>query len=109
MRVLLDECVPRKLCNELIGYEVTTVPKERLAGTKDTPLLHAVRDKFEVLVTVDRNLQFEQNIQHLPVAVMVLYGRSNRLVDLKPLVPELLRELNHIKPGQIVHVPKNTA
>ena len=106
MRVLLDECVPRKLANEITGHEVSTVPQERLKGTADNPLLAEAQAAFDVLVTVDRNLQFQANTAAQPLAVVVLHAQSNRLADLKPLVPELLQALNHIKPRQIVHVPQ---
>ncbi len=63
MRILLDECVPRKLGGHLSGHTVTTVPKQKLGGTKDDRLLQAAAAGFDLLITEDRNLIFQQHGQ----------------------------------------------
>jgi hypothetical protein len=90
MRVLLDECIDRRLGRDLIGYEVRTVPQMGWAGTLDGDLLPLVAAEFDVFITVDRNLPFQQNLAALDLAVLVLVARSNRLGDLQPLVPLIL-------------------
>ena len=98
MRVLLDECVPRKLGRDIHGHTVTTVAKASLGGSADMLLLQAAQAELDVLVTVDRNLLFQQNLATLPIATIVLHAKSNRYADLKELAPSLLHALNHIKP-----------
>jgi predicted nuclease of predicted toxin-antitoxin system len=107
MRILLDECVPRKLDRELAPHFVTTVPKQGLSGKRDELLLRVSETDFDVFVTVDRNLIFEQNLRKLRTAVVVLHAASNRLAAVRLLVPELLQTLGHIQKGQVLHVPKS--
>lgn len=93
MRVLLDECVDRRLARDIIGHEVTTVPEAGWAAAKNGDLLALAEKKFDVLVSVDRNLSFQQSLPSFGIAVVVLRSRSNRLVDLRRLVPKLLEVL----------------
>jgi hypothetical protein len=85
----LDECVPRRLSGFLSGHETKTVPDAGWAGIKNGELLKRVVGLFDVLITVDRNLAFQQNPSSLPVPVIVIHAASNRLRDLQPLVPRL--------------------
>ena len=80
-----------------------------MGGNRDELLLRIAASDFDVFVTVDRNLVFEQNVSNLPMPVIVLHAISNRLADLKPLVPELLQTIGFIKPSQVVHVPRAAA
>ena len=82
MRVLLDECLPRRLKADLIDHEVRTVQKEGWAGLKNGDLLRVAAGRFEVLLTVDRNIAFQQNLSELSIAVVAIVARSNRLNDL---------------------------
>jgi predicted nuclease of predicted toxin-antitoxin system len=106
VRILLDECVPRKLGGHLPGHAVTTVPKQKLGGSRDDRLLQAAAAGFDLIITVDRNLIFQQHVRTIPVAVIVLHATSNRLAALLPLVPELLSTINRIKSRQVLHVPQ---
>jgi predicted nuclease of predicted toxin-antitoxin system len=106
MRILLDECVPHKLDRELTPHFVSTVPREGLQHEDDDVLLKAAAAQFDVFITVDRNLSFEQNLGQLPIPVIILHGVTNRLADLKPLVPELRQVVNHLPGKQVIHVPK---
>ncbi len=90
MRVLLDECIDRRLGRDLIGHEVRTVPQMGWAGTLDGDLLPLVAAEFDVFITVDRNLPYQQNLTVLDLAVLVLVARSNRLADLQPLASTIL-------------------
>jgi len=100
VRFLLDECVPRKLVRELTGHQVSTVSREGWKGRVDDLLLRSAAAGFEALITVDRNLAFQQSLGNLPLAVIVLHAHSNRLPALIPLVPELLQLLNHLPPDK---------
>jgi predicted nuclease of predicted toxin-antitoxin system len=104
MRLLLDECVPRKFRNLLPGYDCRTVPEEGLAGKKNRELLSlAEQAGFEVFLTLDRGLEYEQNLQGRIIAIILIRAKSSRLVDLLPHSPEILRVLRSIKPGELVN------
>ena len=103
MKVLLDECVTRRLKRDLGGHEVLTVEEAGFKGLKNGRLLlAAAAGQYEVLVTVDQNLQYQQNLQSLAVAVVVLKVRRNTYPVLKPLVPRVLETLEKIKPGEVI-------
>lgn len=106
MRILLDECVDQRFRRELVGHSVLTVQELGWAGKKNGLLLELASEGFEVFVTVDRNLYFQQNISEFNIAVAVLSARTNRLVDLKPLAVGLLAVLGNLKPGQVVIISK---
>ena len=107
MRVLLDESLPRKLGLELLGHQTTTVPIHGWAGLKNGRLLQAASLEFDVLITGDRNLEFQQNLARLPLAVIVLIATDNRIETLRPLVPELLKVLDSIQPSDLVRIPRS--
>ncbi|MEC4813352.1 MAG: DUF5615 family PIN-like protein [Scytonema sp. PMC 1069.18] len=100
MKLLLDECIDRKLAREFIGYEVKTVPQMGWAGIKNGQLLSLAQTKFDVFITVDRNLSFQQNLPHFDITVIVLQAPSNRLADLKSLAPKVLAILPTLVKGQ---------
>ena len=80
MKILLDECIDRRLTREFVDYEIETVPQMGWAGIKDGQLLVLAAEEFDVFITVDRNLSFQQNIPQFDIAVIVLQAPSNRLV-----------------------------
>lgn len=100
MKILVDECIDRKFTNEFVGYEVKTVPQMGWAGVKNGQLLTLAKAEFDVFITVDRNLSFQQNLPQFDIAVIVLQTPSNRLADLKPLVPKILAILTTAAKGQ---------
>jgi hypothetical protein len=105
MRVLLDECVPRKLKSRLTGHECRTAPEEGLAGQRNGELLSlAEKAAFDVFLSLDRGIEFRQNLQSRRIAVLVVRAGSSRLADLLPHVPEILKTLESLRPGQIVRV-----
>jgi predicted nuclease of predicted toxin-antitoxin system len=90
VRVLLDECLPRRLKRELVGHDVTTAPEMGWATKRNGELLALAAEQFDVFLTADRNLSYQQDTSSFDVAVLVLVARSNRLDDLRPLVPKVL-------------------
>ena len=98
MRILLDESLPRDLAPLLTGHEVTTVRVAGWSSIKNGKLLALAAMRFDLFLTADRNLEFQQNLNTLPIAVLVLRARNNRIQALAPLVPEVLKALNHISP-----------
>ena len=104
MKILLDECIDRRLAGEFVDYEVKTVPQRGWAGIKDGQLLVLAEAEFDVFITADRNLSFQQNLPQFDIAVIVLQATSNRLADLKPLVPRVLIILDTVTKGQATTV-----
>lgn len=104
MRIFLDECVDWRLARDIAGHEVRGASDMRWLGIKNGALLALAAGEFDVFVTVDRNLSMQQNVSALPIAVVVLRARTNRLADLSVLVPDLLRALDTIGPGSVTFV-----
>jgi hypothetical protein len=100
MKLLLDECVDRRLAREIVDHEAQTVPQMGWAGLKDNQLLVFAAAKFDVFITVDRNLSFQQDLSQFDIAVIVLHASSNRLADLKPLLTAILAVLDTAAKGQ---------
>ena len=101
MRILLDEDLPRRLAELLVGHEVSTVQRSGWSGITNGQLLGLAAAQFDVFLTMDRNLEFQQNLATLPIAVLVVEAVSNRMEALKPLVSAILDELNHIAPKSL--------
>jgi predicted nuclease of predicted toxin-antitoxin system len=100
MKILLDECIDRRLAREFGDYEIKTVPQMGWAGIKDRELLILAASVFDVFITADRNLSFQQNLSPFDLSLIVLQAQSNRLADLKPLVPKILDVLDVAPKGQ---------
>ncbi|MFB2981734.1 DUF5615 family PIN-like protein [Microseira sp. BLCC-F43] len=105
MRVLLDECLPKKLKRELVGHTVITVPEQGWASKKNGELLQLADNEFDVFLTVDQNLIAQQNLSNRNIAVVVLVASSNRLQALKPLMLQVQTVLETIQPGEVVCIP----
>ena len=102
MRLFLDECVDWRLARDIVGHEVKTARQMGWTAIKNGELLALVAASFDVFVTVDRNLSFQQNLPAYGVVVLVLCARTNRLADLRPLVPEILKSIDAAQPGVAV-------
>jgi hypothetical protein len=104
MNIILDECVDVRFAREIPDHSVTTVQQAGWAGVQNGELLRLVEQQFDVFVTVDRNLAFQQNIPQFNLIVIVLYAQTNRLADLKALVPDLLAVLPNAPKGQVTRI-----
>ncbi len=104
MKVLLDECVPRKLRRELPEHEVLTVTERGWSGIKNGKLLALAEVEFEVFLTVDQNLKYQQNLKAFHIGVILLVARNNRLKTLLPLMPEVREALENIKAGDFIRL-----
>lgn len=104
MRILLDESLPRPLAALLTGHTASTVQELGWTSLKNGELLRRAAERFDVVLTADQNLQYQQNLDTLPVAVVVLVATSNRLEALQPLVPELLQVLSSLEPKTLRRV-----
>jgi len=101
---LLDECVDWRLARHLQPHHVTTVAKAGWSGIQNGRLLRQAEVAFDILVTVDRNLAFQQRVIDFHLGVIVLKASSNRLPDLLPLMPQLLEAIATVAPGSLVVV-----
>jgi hypothetical protein len=101
VRILLDENLPVDLAAELADHEVATVTGIGWQGIGNSDLLRRAQGRFEVLVTMDRKLEFQQNLAEYRLAVLVLVAHSNRMVHLRPLVPDILKALKTAQPGKL--------
>jgi len=101
MKLLLDENLPHQLRHEILGHEVFTVAYMGWSGVDNGSLLSAAASAgFDVLVTNDRGLEYDQNLDVLPVAVVVLLAPANTIESLRPLLPELEVTLNQLTAGE---------
>ncbi|MEA5619972.1 DUF5615 family PIN-like protein [Cronbergia sp. UHCC 0137] len=105
MRILLDECAPRPLKRQLAEYDIKTVVEMGWSGKKNGELLQLmIQEGFTILLTTDQNLRYQQNLEQVGVAVVVLVAQSNKLADLLPLLPDARNVLNTIVPGSVIEV-----
>jgi hypothetical protein len=105
VRVLLDEQLPRQLAPYLTGHEVRTVQQQAWAGLKNGALLSVAEAAgFTVVVTGDQNLEFQQNLTKRKLGVVVFCAASNALEDLLPLVPDGLKAIEMVRPGQVIRI-----
>jgi predicted nuclease of predicted toxin-antitoxin system len=103
MRILLDECLPARLKRDLPGHEVQTVPQAGWAGIHNGELLRlvAASGRFDVFLTVDKQLPQQNDIKKLPFAVVVLRAQSNDILAIRPFAPGLLRRFHEFSPGHV--------
>lgn len=101
---MLDECVDRRLAKHLTGLSVRTVAEMGWSGIKNGQLLALAQAEFDVLITVDRNLAFQQHLPKFSVAVLLIVAPSNRLADLVALVPSIIAALPTAMKGTVSKV-----
>lgn len=105
MRILLDECIDQRLRLHFIEHDCQTAGYAKLAGLKNGVLLTAAESAgFEVMITADQEIPFQQNLTFRRISILILCAPSNRLADLKLLVPAALKTLESLLPGQIVRI-----
>ena len=104
MRLLLDESLPRPLARLLVGHAVRTVTEMAWTGLRNGELLRQAAAEFDVVLTADQNIAFQQNLTTLPIAVVVLVAPSNRIESLEPLVGAVLTTLQTLPPNVLVRV-----
>jgi predicted nuclease of predicted toxin-antitoxin system len=107
MKILIDECLPKKLKHHFKNYEAFTVPEMGWAGKTNGELLSLMVEEFDVFVTIDSNMRYQQTLSDYGIPFILLAAKSNRLDDLVPLMPEVLSALNTIKDGEIIKVSQS--
>jgi hypothetical protein len=104
VRILLDESLPRPLARLLPEHEVRTVAAMGWTGIGNSVLLQLATGEFDAFLTADQNLEHQQNLSALPIAVVVLVAPTNRIESIRPLIPALLRTLQTLTPRQLVRL-----
>lgn len=106
MRVLLDECVPRTIKSALSveGHQCTTVPEAGFAGKSNGELLKRAAGDFDVFVTLDKGVAYQQNLAGYEIGVVLIRARSSRVADILPHIPACLTALRSIQPGQVTQI-----
>jgi predicted nuclease of predicted toxin-antitoxin system len=94
MKILLDECLPKKLKNDLKSYKVKTVPEMGWAGKKNGELLLLAENHFDIFITADQNLQYQQNLKGREITVFVLKSPNSRYETLRLLIPTVLKKMS---------------
>ena len=106
MKILIDECLPAALRETLaaLGYECETVRRAGYGSKKNGELLSLAEGRWDVLLTSDRRIKYQQNMTGRQVSIVVLRAKSNRMQDLLPLIPSSSKALLSVSPGQILEV-----
>ncbi len=103
MKLLLDENLPHQIRHELPGHEIFTVAFMKWSGVGNGELLRLAADAdFDAVITNDRGLEYQQNLDSLPVAVVVLLAESNTIEAIRPMYPELSSILSTLQPRRFV-------
>ena len=105
MRVLLDESLPRQLARHLGNNEVITVHSQGWTGRTNGELIRlAGREGFEVIVTADQGIEFQQNLSKAGVGIVVVRASTNRMEHLLPLVEQIVEAIKGVQRGTVVRV-----
>jgi hypothetical protein len=105
MRILIDECMDERFRNALPGHDCQTARYAGFAGLKNGDLLTAAETAgFEVFLTVDQGIEYQQNLIPRKLAIIILRAASNRLKDLLPLAPTCLARIKSLEPGKVIRV-----
>lgn len=108
MRILIDECLDWRLCRALPEHYCASVQQMDWGGLTNGALLQEAQTEFDVFLTGDTNLSFQQNLTNFHIAVIVLKAQSTRLVDTVKLMPQVLTLLTNIQPGHVIRIgPKS--
>jgi predicted nuclease of predicted toxin-antitoxin system len=110
MKLLLDECIPWKVkfLFEADDHECHTVRDAGLTGKENGELLTLAENQFDVLVTIDKNIPYQQNMTGRKLSLLIIRPASNDLDDIRPHIPDALAALKSIKPGQVIQVGYGT-
>jgi predicted nuclease of predicted toxin-antitoxin system len=107
MKILLDECLPRKLKFEVEADFVQTVPEAGWAGKQNGELLKLAEADFDVLLTNDQNMEHQQNLNRFDLAFVVLIAPTNDIDDLRPLMPAVNKALETIKARDVRYIQED--
>lgn len=102
MKILIDENIPIKLKEKLLDYDAFTVRDKQWNSVKNGQLLKlAIENGFDVFITTDKNLQYQQNIKKMPLAVIVLDVFLLKWSMIEPLIPKIIETLPTVEKGEV--------
>ena len=104
MRILLDECLDPRVKQLFAGHEVATVCERSWGALEDGPLLTVAQEQFDVFVTNDRGIEFQQNIANLRIALVVLHVPKNQIADYRAIETKLRDALLSVRVGEVIHI-----
>ena len=106
MKILIDECLPAALKEHVIalGNECQTVRQAGFGSKKNGELLVLAEGRWDVLLTSDRNIKYQQNMTGRTVSIVILCSKSNRMQDLLPLMPAFAQALLCIGAGEVTEI-----
>ena len=103
MRILLDECLPRRLKQQFRSYGlVLTVRDAGLSGYTNGRLLRRIAGDFDVFITIDKSIRYQQNLSAYDIAIAVLRVPSNDIADIEPKLPKLFARWSELRPGSLL-------
>jgi len=103
-RVLFDEDVPRQLRRDLLEFEIRTVQEQGWSSVQNGELLRSASASFDVLLTADKRLQYQQNIRQFAIGIVVLATVDTRLPHLRSRLEQIRAALNDVAPGSVIIV-----
>lgn len=104
MKILIDECLPVKLKRNFFDHEVLTISNELWNGKKNGELLSLAEKEFDIFLTIDQNLSYQQNIPGYDIAVIAIRAKSNVIENLEPLIPFVLEIFGSLEKGKVYKV-----
>jgi predicted nuclease of predicted toxin-antitoxin system len=105
MKILLDECITKRLKTKLSEYKVNTVFEMGWSGLKNGNLMtKAIENNFDIFLTIDKNIEYQQNLNNYPIAVVVLNTSNSKIEFLEQLMPKFKQDINTFEKGKIYKI-----
>ncbi|HHE05497.1 MAG TPA: hypothetical protein ENK90_00050 [Epsilonproteobacteria bacterium] len=106
MKIIIDECLPKRITQFFDSHEAWTVPQIGLSGSKDKALLDELDKRdIDIFITIDGNIEYQQQFKNRAFGTIVIRSVSNRFSDLLHLKDDLLEAIDQITSGNIIHIP----
>ena len=105
MRILLDECVNPRVQHAFPNHKVASVAKTIWRGLPDAKLISQIHGHCDVFVTIDKGFEHEHNLKTLSFGLLIVHVARNRMEHYRPLFKALVKAVEEVKPGEVVHVP----
>jgi len=109
MRILIDECVDPRLKTEFPDYTAKTVFDMGWSGLKNGELLRRAHGQFDVFVTIDKGIEFQQDLAGFGLAIVIISVPKNRIEYYRPILAEIRRAMKSVRPGRLIHVAHKDA
>jgi len=107
MKILLDECVPKKLKSSLKDFEVYTVHELGWSGVKNGKLMSlCVINHFDILLTIDKNMLYQQNLEKYPISLVALNSLTSKIEELILFIPSFIKQIPHFEKNQVYMIEK---